>query len=518
MSVGPSFPSIAQLSEIATQHGLKLTPEELEGYRAAVSGAVDSCRHIDMLTGNRLPTLYPRDSGWRPASEDNPLNGWFWRCNIKGAPDGLLKGKRIAVKDVVSIAGLPMMNGSRVLDGFVPSVDATIITRILAAGGTIIGKTNCEDFSGSGGGHTCSLGPVGNPRMPTHSPGGSSNGSAVVIVTEQADIAIGADQGGSIRMPSSWSGCYGLKPTYGLVPYTGCAGIEATIDHLGPMSNDTEGLARMLSVIAGTDPNDPRQRGVIPADHDFDYMAALGRGVKGKKIALLREGFAHDGLDSGLPPSDPVVDARVTAAAHMFEQLGATVEEVSIPMHLHAYHIWLIIITIGGAEGMLKNTGLGVNWKGYYDTDFGEAMARGLHSRINNLSAPTKAMLLSSEYLRKDSYGRYYWKAQNLREQVVAAYDEALSKYDMIAMPTIPFLAPPLVERDAGIPETIAGAFNMLRNTCVADLTGHPAITIPCGIQNGLPIGLMLTARHLDDAVLISASAAFEELGNWKDM
>ncbi len=140
------------------------------------------------------------------------------------------------MKDVACVAGIPMTIGSSLLDGFVPDVDATIVTRILDAGGSIIGTTNCEAFAFSGAGHTCNHGPVRNPHNPAHNPGGSSSGSAVVLATGQADVAIGGDQGGSIRLPASWSGVLGLKPTFGLVPYTGCAMIEATLDHIGPMA------------------------------------------------------------------------------------------------------------------------------------------------------------------------------------------------------------------------------------------------------------------------------------------
>lgn len=518
MPVGPEMPSIAVLADIAAGFGLDLSDEDLASYQALAAGTVNACRFIEKFPEKKLPVKYPRDAGYRPMPEDNPQNGWYWRCDIKGSGKGVLKGLTVAVKDVVCVSGLPMMNGSRVLEGYVSDVDATIVTRILDAGGNIIGKANCEDFSFSGGGHTCSHGPVGNPRKPTHNPGGSSNGSAVVLVNESVDVAIGGDQGGSIRLPASWSGCYGLKPTYGLVPYTGCAMIETTLDHLGPMARDTEGLARLLTAIAGLDPEDPRQRGVIPANYSVDYLAAMKKGVKGKKIALVREGFAQDGKDVGFPAASKVVDKRVAEATKMFKQLGAEVEEISIPMHLDGFHLWNIIITLGSAEFMLKGAGMGSNWAGFYNSNLGEALARGMRTRINDLPATAKSVLLTGEYLQREYLGRYYWKAQNLRHMVNAAYDEALSKYDMLAMPTTPFTATEMVGRDASIKDIVGSGLNMLRNTAVADVTGHPSISIPCGMEKGLPFGLMLTAKHLDESTLLAASAAFEGLGDWKKM
>ena len=162
-----------------------------------------------------------------------------------------------------------MTNGSKILDGYIPDVDATVVSRILNSGATIVGKTNAEDFCFSGGSHTGAHGPVRNPRKPTHSTGGSSSGSAAALAAGDIELALGGDQGGSIRIPAAWSGVYGLKPTYGLVPYTGCSMIEMTLDHVGPMANSSEGIARLLSSIAGPDVNDPRQRGVIPSKQKY---------------------------------------------------------------------------------------------------------------------------------------------------------------------------------------------------------------------------------------------------------
>jgi amidase len=503
---------------IATDHGLDLTAAEAGSYRALMAGAINSYRRLEDFAEPTRALTYPRDAGWRPESEDNPCNGWYWRCHIEGAASGVLKGQRVAVKDVVSIAGIPMTIGSSLLDGFVPDIDATIVTRILDAGGSIVGTTNCEAFAFSGAGHTCNNGPVCNPYNPVHNPGGSSSGSAVVLATGQADVAIGGDQGGSIRIPASWSGVIGLKPTFGLVPYTGCAMIEATLDHIGPMATTAEGIARLLSAIAGADPLDPRQRGAIPGDLVTDYMPALRRGVESLKVALVREGFAQSGADSGLPPSDPDVDRRVAAAARKLETLGATVEEISLPMHLDAFHIWNAVVTEGAADFVLRGAGLGTNWQGFYNTRLAQALARGIKARPNDLPLPAKLLLLTGEYMRREYPGRYYGKAQNLRPQVTAAYDAALARYDILAMPTIPFTATRMAGPGATIADSVGTALNMVRNVCVANLTGHPAISIPCGMHGGLPVGLMLTGRHFDDATLIAAVAAFEAMGDWKRM
>ena len=517
MPIGPRYPSPEALIAIANDFGIELLPEDAKVYRDIVNTNLESYRELDRMVEPKLPVKYKRDAGWKPEPSDNPLNAWLWRCNIEGASEGILKGEKIGLKDVVCVAGMPLTNGTRVLDGYTADVDATIVTRILDAGGTIVGKTNTEDFSFSGAGHTCSHGPVSNPFKPTHNPGGSSSGSAAAIGAGDINMAIGGDQGGSIRIPASWSGCYGLKPTYGLVPYTGCGMIEMTVDHIGPMANSTEGVAKLLTAIAGTDPLDPRQRGVIPADFKFDYMESLNRGVRGLRIALVREGFGLEESASGALASEDVVDERVRAATRQLEKLGAEVEEISLPWHRQGLHVYTGIMMEGATEFLIKGFGIGTNWQGYYNTNLGEAIARGMAAKPNDVPFQVLSVLLTGEYMRRAYYGRYYAKAQNIRRTLTAAYDEALQKYDILAMPTTPVRSTLQVGRDATIQESIASGFSMLRNTCVADVTGHPSISVPCGMSDGLPIGMMLTGRILEDATLLAASQAFEGLGNWRN-
>ena len=518
MPIGPSYPSPETLIGIAESYGIELSYEDAQTYRTLVGHNLASYRELDRMVEPKLPVKYKRDAGWKPELKDNPLNAWLWRCEIEGAPEGILKGEKVALKDVVCVAGLPLTNGTRILDGYTADIDATIVTRILDAGGTIVGKTNTEDFSFSGAGHTCSHGPVGNPFKPDHNPGASSSGSAAAIGAGDVNIAIGGDQGGSIRIPASWSGCYGLKPTYGLVPYTGCGMIEMTVDHIGPMANSTEGVAKLLTAIAGTDPLDPRQRGVIPSDFKFDYMEALNRGVRGLRIALVREGFGLELTESGALASEEVVDERVRTATRQLEKLGAIVDEISLPWHRDGVHVYTAIMMEGATDFMIRGNGIGTNWQGYYNTNLGEAIAKGMAAKSNDVPYQVLSVLLTGEYAKRAYYGRYYAKAQNIRRTLVAAYDEALKTYDILAMPTTPIRSTKQVGRDAGIAESISSGFSMLRNTCIADVTGHPSISVPCGMSDGLPIGLMLTGRKLEDNLLLAASQAFESLGNWKSM
>lgn len=516
MSRGPELGTKEQVKEIAAEFGMPLTEAEAEGHLELLNGLVMLYREMENYPERKLPVRYPRTPGWRPAASENPLNGWYWRCEVKGAEDGLLKGERIALKDTVCLAGVPMMNGSKLLEGYVPEVDATIVTRMLDAGAVIVGKAACEDFSFSAAGMTCSTGPVGNPYDPTRNPGASSNGSAVVIATGQVDLAIGGDQGGSIRLPACWSGIYGLKPTFGLVPYTGAAMIEGTLDHLGPMASSTKGIAKLLTVIAGYDADDPRQQGRIAPGYDTSkYLPALDRGVKGLKIGVLKEGFGHAGED-GMHLSDPQVDDCVRNAIDLLRKEGAEVVEISIPEHFFAYNLWMAIGIEGAYSFMLRGNGVGSNWQGWYNTSMAEYLARAFKSRPHDMPHTVGSVMIRGEFFRRHYHSRYYGKAQNQRHIVTEAYDRALAECDVIACPTIPCLPTKMADRDEQPLETVVNALGQLRNTCVADVTGHPAISIPCGLRDGLPVGLMLTAKHFDDDTLIAASAAFERIGDWK--
>jgi len=497
-------PSSDQIHQIAASYGIELTSEDAETFARLIAGLIPSYDRIDAMREERLPVKYPRTTGRGPSEAENPYNAWAWLGEIKGADNGILAGKRVALKDNICAAGLPMQNGNQALEGFVPDVDATVVTRILDAGGTIVGKTVCEDLCFSGHSHTSHPSEVRNPRKPTHSAGGSSSGSGAVVAAGDVPMALGGDQAGSVRIPASWCGIYGLKATHGLVPYTGVFPIEATIDHCGPMGASVEDVARLLTAVAGPDGLDPRQVGV----QTQDYMAALGQSVQGLKVAVVKEGF-------GRPESESVTDDCVRRALDELRSAGATVTEVSLPMHLDAYHVWAGIIVEGATEMMIKGNGMGYNWKGYYTSSLFDAWARGWRSRPNDLPPTAKMVLFLGEYLKEYYHGHYYGKASNLRRTAVAAYDAVLGDYDVIAMPTIPFRAVDFPEGKS-VEEVISVALNMVGNTAPFDATGHPAISVPCGAHEDLPIGLMFVGKHFDDACVVRAAAGFEKLGVWK--
>jgi amidase len=264
-------------------------------------------------------------------------------------------------------------------------------------------------------------------------------------------------------------------------------------------------VARLLTAIAGPDGYDPR----TTIAKVQDYMLALGKSMKGMKIAVMKEGFAH-------PTSNPATDKKVRSAIAEFKGLGAKVEEVSIPMHYDGPHIWTGIILEGAAEMMIKGYGMGNNWCGYYSTSLQEAFARGWQSRPDDVSETVKLVLLLGEYMHRHYHNRYHAKAQNLRVLLRKAYDDVLMTHDLIAMPTIPFPATKIPPANCTREEYVDAALNMQQNTCPFDVSGHPALTVPCGKIDGLPIGMMLVGRHFDEVTLIRASHAFEQIGDWQ--
>jgi amidase len=501
-------PSTEQLQEIANSFGMTLSAKDAESFRGLMAGSIDSYNRLDELAEPKLPVKYPRAPGYRPAPEENRYNAWYWKTNIVGASDGILAGKKVAIKDNICVAGVPMMNGSRWLEGYVPDEDATVVTRILDSGGVVAGKASCEDLCFSAGSHTCATGPIRNPHNAEYSTGGSSGGSAALVAAAEVEMALGGDQGGSIRTPSAWCGVYGLKPTWGLVPMTGGMPISYSVDHCGPICNSVANVARLLTAIAGYDSHDPR----TTVARTGDYMAALGQGAKGLRIAVLREGFGHPTRDARTSETD----AKVREAIGEFKRLGAVVEEVSVPMHYDGPHIWTGVILEGAAEMMIKGFALGNNWEGHYTTGLQEAFARGCKARPDDVSETVKLVLLLGEYMHRDYHNRYHAKAQNLRVLLRQAYDEVLRDYHLMTMPTIPFPATRIPPADAPREVYVDAALNMQQNTCPFDVSGHPAFTIPCGKIDGLPVGMMLVGKHFDEATLLRAGEAFEQATEWE--
>jgi amidase len=491
------IPDRAEIARAAERSGLELAPSDLDGAELFLPALFAG---MELVADADLPPPHgDRGVRERPLAEPDPLKAIVRRCRARGSGDGLLAGKRLGVKDNVAVAGVPLTCGSNVFVDYVPDRDATIVARILEAGGEIVAVLNMENLALTARGDHSAFGAVLNPHDRTRLAGGSSGGSAAALFYDDIDLTIGGDQGGSIRVPASWCGIVGLKPTYGLVPYTGIVGVEPTIDHAGPMARTVADVALLLDVIAGFDPHDPRQRRVPPVPTYRDVGA--GR-LDGLRIGMLREAF-------GLAVSDPDVDEAVRAAARDLAELGAIVREVSVPLHPVA-GMTLVPIMVEGAAAWLESNHAGYGLPGHHDEVSLRAVAAARRERQNDVPANFRLLLVAARLLREEYGGLIYARAQNRRPELVAAYDRVLADVDVLVMPTTPVRAP-LVGPPPDALGLFTGSSDAILNTAPFNVTGHPALSIPCGRVSGLPVGMMIVGRHFAEPTVLRVAAAYEQ-------
>ncbi|KAK3101552.1 hypothetical protein FSP39_004401 [Pinctada imbricata] len=487
-------PTVDELRKISDELGFKCSEEELLFAQEHYQGAYQKV--FDMVE-ETPPVKYPRLPGHREKSDP----AWYWRCDIKGAEHGLLKGKTIAIKDNIAVAGVPMMCGSKLLEGYMPEFDATVVSWILDQGGQILGKSTCEDMCSTRSSWTCATGAVPNPYDPTRTSGGSSSGSASLVSRGLVDMALGSDQGGSIRMPSSWCGIVGLKPTFGLVPYTGSVSLESTVDHLGPMTRTVDDCALLLEAIAGYDDGlDPRQHRDLKVPK---YSKHLNKSIKGTKIAVLKEGF--EGVD------DDVCRVVKTTISKLQAE-GATVEDVSIPKHNDGSPIAGPILSLGIQKNILKESGVGYGWKGFYPTSLAEKLASSVKSRPFEISFPLKMSLMFGDYIERNYQKKFYCKAQNLRRVLCKAYDDVLEHYDAIVMPTTSGKPLKLPTKEHSFSEIIDLSYGLGKNMSSFNVTGHPAISVNAGFTDGLPCGMMIVGKMFDDLTVLQVAKTVENV------
>jgi amidase len=299
----------------------------------------------------------------------------------------------------------------------------------------------------------------------------------------------------------------GLKPTHSLVPYTGIAGIDATFDHVGPMTRTVQDMARLLDVLAGSDPSDPRQAGVIPVE-------AYGRAVDEapEDLAGLRVGVVTEGLGEAVGAEPGVVEA-IRGVVEQLRELGAEVHDVGVPEHETAGGVAFAGF-IEGMTALLTGGGNGYHWRGRYWPEIADALAVAVRERSAGFAPQIKVALLLGTHLRRQHAGSVYARAQNARPQLVAAYDRALEDADVLLMPTTPGVAH-VHDPDLPLGEHLMRGWGLLANTSPTDMTGHPALSIPAAESDGLPVGAMLIGRHFEDARLLSMARTFERAFGW---
>lgn len=456
-----------------------------------------------------------------PDKTENSHGAWAWKCNIVDQKQnaGKLKGKTFALKDNIAVKSVPMLLGTNFIKGYVPDCDATVTRRILEAGGRILGKSVCENLCHSATSHSSGTGVVENPFAKGYSSGGSSSGSGVLVALGEVDGAIGADQGGSIRVPAANCGIVGLKPTFGLIPYTGSGSNEPTNDHLGPMTRTVLDNALLLEAIAGNDNIDDRSFAApspskIPAYSSIDTLPSV-KPLAGKKVAIIIESLTS-------PATDPRVVKTFNAAARQFVELGATVEEVSIPIHSKGAAIWTGISKVGG---FLAKTSGSFGRRGHQMLGLNSLFTKMGQENWDEAYASTKNIYLNGLYAVEE-FPLLLAKTTNLSRQLRDAYDAALEKCDVLLTPTLPYVATSHAAPDATPMEQIAKQIGLTSNTAPFNQSGHPVLALPIGMLEvlegpgvadkvKLPVSMQIIGKWWDEMTVYKAALAWERDNDW---
>lgn len=561
------------LQDIINRHGITLSnPTDASAYLVVLQSADVTAQLVDDLPDFIDPRLAPTPTAsprvcTRPSKSQDTFNCWSHHTSLRTSTptSNILHGLKLAIKDNISVAGIPYTCGTfpqlanpKVGEYPLPSIDAVVVKRVLDADAEIIGTSTCENYSLTPMSYTSANGPVDNPWLRGYNAGGSSSGNACLLGLQRAkqlgvqgipeipypDAALGGDQAGSIRLPASYCGVYGLKPTHGLVPYTGIAGLHPMIDHTGPMANTLEDIAKILTAIAGYDGIDPRCTAECPLRENVrqyhDELAAFSGATsdlkqlgKGMKVGIITEA-----LTSPVTSSEVAKVVEEAAMKH-FAAAGAIVDRVSVPMHLLAPAIWtaasrthMSSLTCAGRPPDLLSHNM-PHWAPQWP------MSQEMFDLLTIANPAVPNIILAETFLTGKFSPAQQSKANRHVFQLRAAYDMALAEYDVLVLPTAPTVAPPmpnLNEGEGSVIEKMRIAVGSTNHTCPFNITGHPGLSLPCGWgrasggtpwpatnrtgpEGWLPVGMQVVGRRWDEMTVLKAAKVFEAggggLGQW---
>jgi aspartyl-tRNA(Asn)/glutamyl-tRNA(Gln) amidotransferase subunit A len=451
------------------------------------------CVHAVFETIHRLE---PKINAYVTLTEEEALKKakQIDRKLAEGKPVGKLAGVAIAVKDAICTQGTATTCSSLMLKDFVPPYDATVIERIKREDGVIVGKTNMDEFAMGSSTETSHFGPTRNPWDLSRVPGGSSGGSAACIATDETVLALGTDTGGSIRCPASYCSVVGLKPTYGLVSRYGLIAYANSLEQIGPMAKDVYDCALFLSVIAGHDSKD----GTSVKAAAKDYTGLLKDSVEGFRIGVPREFFGEG--------TSGAVEKHVWRGIHKLEELGATIEETSLPTLEHALAAYYIVAMSEASSNLARYDGLRYGYR--VDKDDGDwATVYSQNRRIGFGTEVRRRIILGTYALSAGYYSKYYLKALKVRTLIRNNFEEAFKKFDVLIGPTMPF---PPFKIGEKIEDPLALYMSDV-DTVAANLAGLPAISVPCGFADGLPVGMQIMAPPLREELTLQAAYTFEQ-------
>lgn len=406
---------------------------------------------------------------------------------------GPLFGLPIGVKDNIVTEGLETTCASKILEGFNPIYDATVVQKLRDAGMITVGKVNMDEFAMGSANENSSIKPVHNPWNFNHVPGGSSGGSAAAVAAGEVPFTLGSDTGGSIRQPAAFCGVVGMKPTYGRVSRYGLVAFASSLDQIGPITRNVRDNALLLEAISGVDANDSTSANVeVP-----DFAAQLTGDIKGLKVAVPKE-YLGEGVSAG-------VKAQVQAAIDKLKELGATVDEVSLPHSKYALAAYYILSSSEASSNLSRFDGIRYGFRAEADNLedlYLQTRAQGFGDEVK------RRIMLGTYSLSAGTYDAYYKKAQQVRTLIKQDFDEVFKSYDVIVGPTTPTTAFKLGENIED-PMTVY-ANDIL--TVPINLAGVPAISIPCGFDGDLPVGLQIIGNYFEEGTVYRVADAFERV------
>jgi aspartyl-tRNA(Asn)/glutamyl-tRNA(Gln) amidotransferase subunit A len=420
---------------------------------------------------------------------DDPYNAFITRCEGMQAGKGRLAGIPVAVKDNISTRGIPTSCGSRILEGYTPPYNAHVVDLILGEGAVIAGKTNMDEFGMGSSTENSAFGPTKNPADPSRVPGGSSGGSAAAVAAGMVPMALGTDTGGSIRCPAAFCGIVGFKPGYGRVSRYGLVAYANSLEQIGPFAKTVREVTTLMEVISRYDPRDSTML-------DRPFTPGLTGDVKGLRIGVPSEFFG-----AGV---DPAVAGKVREAIGVLEGMGARVVPCTMPSMAHALAAYYVTCTSEASSNLARFDGVrygpaGDIRKPWHDA-FREVRERGFGEEVR------RRILLGTFALSAGYYGKYYGKAQAARRNVSADFARIFRDADVIAGPTMPTVAFRIGEKTDPLSMYLSDIL-----TVPANLAGVPAVSVPCGMVQGLPVGLQVMGRPFADARVLEVAYAYEQ-------
>ena len=419
-------------------------------------------------------------------------------ARLKAGQGAALTGVPVAVKDLLSTQGIQTTAASKMLEGFVPIVDCTVVQRLKDSGAVIVGKTNLDEFAMGSSTEHSAFGPTKNPWALDRVPGGSSGGSAATVASRGVSLSLGTDTGGSIRQPAALCGILGLKPTYGRVSRFGVVAFASSLEQVGPFSRDAEDAANLLGAIAGVDPMDSTTAPVaVP-----DYTERFGRGLDGLRVGV-PETFFGDGLDDD-------VRAAIEQAIADLQANGAIIDRsVQLPAASAALPVYYIIAPSEASANLARYDGVKYGFSVKDGRSVEEEMAE---TRGRGFGAEVKRRIMLGTYaLSAGYYDAYYLKAQKVRTLIKREFETALATNDVILTPTSPSVAFRIGEK---VDDPYAMYLNDLY-TIPVNIAGNPALSLPCGISQNLPVGMQLIGRPFEESTLLGAAHAYGSVTDW---